>query len=161
MNKMKKLLFIVIAWYEGRPIEVMGKPRYNTRENIQISNKDNNAWLELQEFMKDVFNQREEMYKDADYMPYSKVKLLIEWSADKETPALVQTIRVDVGDSPDFNPYKEWIGDYIYNENPEKYDNFDMGQDQIFSERYVKDSLTNKEKLDKAMKLLQEVINSL
>ena len=144
---MKKLLFIVIAWYEGRPIEVMGKPRYNTRENIQISNKDNNAWLELQEFMKDVFNQREEMYKDADYMPYSKVKLLIEWSADKETP--------------DFNPYKEWIGDYIYNENPEKYDNFDMGQDQIFSERYVKDSLTNKEKLDKAMKLLQEVINSL
>ena len=101
------------------------------------------------------------MYKDADYMPYSKVKLLIEWSADKETPTLVQTIRVDVGDSPDFNPYKEWIGDYIYNEDPEKYDNFDMGQDQIFSERYVKDSLTNKEKLDKAMKLLQEVTDSL
>ena len=142
----KRLRKITILWYEGYPIE-----KYDIRENIEIFNDEGNAWLELQEFLKDVFDQREEVYKDADYKPYSKVKLRIEWGGkvfDSEVSdyesEITKTVRVDVGDSPDFNPYKEWIGDYIYNENPEVYGNLDMGQDQIFSERYVKDKKEEK-----------------
>lgn len=168
-SEVKKLDFIFIFWYEGRQIDI-----YDTREKIYIYNTDDNAWEELQNFMKELFLQREEEYKNADYKPYMKVKLNLSFEGD-----INHTVRVDIGDSPDFNPFKEWIGDYIYDENPEKWQSYDMGQNQIFSKRLVRyddsktlnDSAHNcfttpylddvKQRIDEAIKILEQVKDKL
>tara|TARA_R110002020_G_scaffold470693_1_gene696776 strand:+ start:332 stop:859 length:528 start_codon:yes stop_codon:yes gene_type:complete len=156
-SEVQKLDFIFIYWYEGRQIDT-----FMEREKIYIYNRNDDAWEILQNFMKELFLQREQEYKDADYKPYMKVKLLLNFEGDKN-----YTIRVDVGDSPDFNPFNEWIGDYIYNENPERWVDFDMGQNQIFSKRLVryddgkkefnKELDDIKERIDKAIKILEQV----
>jgi len=160
-NENKALNSIMIYWYEGRQIDT-----YDTREKIFIYNTKDNAWEELQNFMKELFLQREEEYKDADYKPYMKVKLNLEFVGD-----INHTLRVDIGDQPDFNPFKEWIGDYIYDENPEKWEGYDMGQNQIFSKRLVryddgkkefnKELDDIKERIDEAIKILEQVKDQL
>jgi len=160
-NENKALNSIMIYWYEGRQIDT-----YDTREKIFIYNTKDNAWEELQNFMKEIFLQREEEYKDADYKPYMKVKLNLEFVGD-----INHTLRVDIGDQPDFNPFKEWIGDYIYDENPEKWEGYDMGQNQIFSKRLVryddgkkefnKELDDIKERIDEAIKILEQVKDQL
>tara|TARA_R110001599_G_scaffold61691_1_gene171581 strand:+ start:134 stop:664 length:531 start_codon:yes stop_codon:yes gene_type:complete len=161
-NENKALNSIMIYWYEGRQIDT-----YDTREKIYIYNTDDNAWEELQNFMKELFLQREEEYKNADYKPYMKVKLNLQFVGD-----INHTLRVDIGDQPDFNPFKEWIGDYIYDENPEKWEGYDMGQNQIFSKRLVRyddqevifttpyiDDV--KQRIDEAIKILEQVKDQL
>ena len=102
--------YIKVIWYEGYQVDT-----YEVREDILMDD-----WSELQTFLKKLQDQRFEQKKaKVEYVGYTKVKLSVRWDNEYD-----RTYRVDVGDSPDFNPYKEWIGDYLEMQTPR----LDFGQ---------------------------------
>ena len=111
--------YIEVIWYEGYMIE-----KYDVRENILMDN-----WLELQTFLEMLQDQRfDEKEKNrlekagSRYVGYTKVKIKVKWANNYDN-----TYRVNVGDNPDFNPYIEWIGDYLERQTP----TLDFGQKVI------------------------------
>lgn len=120
------LEYINVYWYEGYQVDL-----YDVREEIYMNN-----WEELQRFLKVLQDQRysqleqkkgnitliDEEYTLSDpnlYVGYTKVKVGIFWENDYK-----DIYRIDVGDNPNFNPYQEWIGDYIEKQTPK----LDFGQ---------------------------------
>ena len=105
--------YIEVIWYEGYMIE-----KYDVRENILMEN-----WLELQTFLEMLQDQRyDQKEAKVEFVGYTKVKIRVRWANDYD-----KTYRVDVGDNPDFNPYVEWIGDYLERQTP----TLDFGQKVI------------------------------
>jgi len=105
--------YIEVIWYEGYMIE-----KYDVRENILMEN-----WLELQTFLEMLQDQRyDQKEAKVEFVGYTKVKIRVRWANDYD-----KTYRVDVGDNPDFNPYVEWIGDYLEQQTP----TLDFGQKVI------------------------------
>lgn len=111
--------YIKVVWYEGYQVDT-----YEVREDILMDD-----WSELQTFLKKLQDQRFDQKKaKVEYVGYTKVKLSVRWATQGIDNKLYneydRTYRVDVGDSPDFNPYKEWIGDYLEMQTPR----LDFGQ---------------------------------
>ena len=102
-----KLKDIEVQWYEGLRLEDYGdSPAFD-------------RWDAFQKFLFEVFDEDQKYRKEKglETLTYTKVKAEIIW-ADKTT--LID--RIDVGLSEgDFNPNKEFVGDYLRKQNQAMY----------------------------------------